>query len=212
MAQPTADIHICNLALDRLGQRAISNLSEPSTDAEYVCARHFDQTRRELLREFIFPFSKKLVLLTASTEVEPAFGFETAYALPNDFIRLRALGDTTINDDTPPGLYDLVDSHIYTGEGDDDGLQMTYTYDARNVSKYDPLFVSLLKLKLAQNMAYKFTLKTGLLTQINAEYEALAARAQAINGQEAGVRRVERSKWVAQRRSGGSLRDNTRLP
>ena len=214
-AQPTSDIHICNLALDRIGQREIASISAPTSKEEVVCARHYSQTRRELLESFVFNFSKKLVTLTVNAEI-PVFGFAAAYALPNDFLRLLALGDYTINEDVGPGLFDISNGFIYTdsGETDEDDnttLNLAYISDATVVGKYNPLFIELFKLKLAQNISYKFTLKASLLRDLEAEYEMVAVRAAAIQGQQVRPRRVERSRWVAARRGGGQ-RDNTRLP
>jgi hypothetical protein len=211
-AQPTASIDIVNLALDRLGQAAANSIDTPQSSTEEVMARQYPQTRRELLREFIFNFARKPAVLTASGTEVPAFGYSTAYLLPTGFIRLLALGDITINNDTPPDFYDLSNGFIYTDttDGDSGDLNILYIFDAQTVSKYDPLFIKLLYLKLAKNTAYKFTLKPGLVKQIDEEYEEAAVRAAAVAGQEKPPRRVERSKWLAARRSSGA-RDNSRI-
>lgn len=205
MAAPTTDVAICNLALDRVGQAAISSVATPTTTTEDIVARHYDATRREILRKYVFNFSKKYAVLTASATVTPAFGFGTAYALPNDFVRLLALGDVTVNGDVAAGLYDISDGYIFTDSGDTAGLNIQYIYDAVTVSKFDALFVQLLKLQLAANLAYKFTLKPSLIQGIISELTDLAASAAAVAGQEKPPRRIERSKWVSARRgrSGG---------
>jgi hypothetical protein len=202
MAAPTTDINICNLALDRLGQPPVSSIVNPTTAIEQVVARAYDQARRTLLRAYIFNFAKKYATLAVDGTEVPAFGFSSAFALPNDFVRLMALGDVTVNNDVPADFYDMSNGFIYTDEGDDGVLDIQYIFDARTVTKYDPLFVDLLKLKLAMDTAYKFTLKPGLSKQIGEEFEAVALRAAAIAGQEKPPRRVERSKWRAARRTG----------
>lgn len=205
MAVPTSDVHICNLALDRLGIPAIASIETPTTANEDVCERHYAPTRREILRKYVFNFSKKLTLLTADANKVPAFGFATAYNLPNDFVRLMALGDVTVNADTPASLYDLSEGYIFTDVGDeDDGLKMQYIYDAVTISKYDPLFVRLFVLQLAANMAYKFTLKPSLIAGLLQELQMVEVKAAAIAGQEKPPRRVERSRWRARRQQGSS--------
>ena len=200
---PTTAVHICNLALDRLGQRSISSIDNPTTDTETICARHYPTTRREMLRRYIFTFSKKYATLTASTTKTPAFGFSHAYALPNDFIRLLALGDVTINDDLEPGLYDISEGYIFTSAADGGALNIQYVYDAKDVTKFDSLFVRLLALHLAANMAYKFTKLNSLINAIRDDAADAALAAAAVSGQEKPPRRKERSRIIAMRRNLG---------
>lgn len=204
MAAPTSAVHICNLALDRLGQGPIASITVPTTPAEDRCALHYDQTRREVLRDFIFNFAKKLVVLTEDTSKTPAHGFGTAYRLPNDCLKLLAIGDVSINDDTPAGLYELSEGYIFTDAGDDDGLKLTYSYDCTTITKYDSLFIKLFKLQLAANMAVGFTLKPSLLTGLYAELEAVSQAAASAAGQEKPPRHKTKSKWVAARTRGRS--------
>ena len=207
---PTSDIHIANLALDRLGIAPITSIATPTTTTEDIVARHYDPTRRELLRKYIFNFSKKYAVLTADATKTPAFGFSTAFLLPNDFIRLLALGDVTINGDTPAWLYDMSEGYIFTDAADstDGGLNLNYIFDATTVAKYDPLFVRLFTLQLAANMAYKFTLKPSLVQGIIQELVDVAASAAAVSGQEKPPRRITRSKWRDVRRTGSRFTDN----
>jgi len=211
MAVATTAVDICNLALDRLGQRSISSITAPTTEAEEICARHWDATRLEVLRRYVFNFSKKYVELSVSGSKFPAFGYTSAYALPNDFVRLLALGDTTINDDTPAGLYDLSEGYIFTDVTDADVLKMLYVYDAKDIiAKWDGLFVRLLVLHLAANMAYKFSVKNSLITAIREDAADAALAAAAVAGQEKPPRRIQRSKFRSVRNGGRGRRgDNT---
>lgn len=207
---PTTPVHICNLALDRLGQRSIASIDSPTTEVESICARHYPSTRREMLRRFIFNFAKKYSTLTASGSKTPAFGYSSAYAHPNDFIRLLALGDVTVNDDLAPGLYDLSEGYIFTSSGNGGTLNIQYIYDAKDVTKFDPLFVRLFTLHLASNMAYKFTVKNSIIREIRDDAADAALAAAAVAGQEKPPRRIERSRIITMRRSLGG-RDLTRF-
>ena len=208
---PTTAVHICNLALDRLGQRSIASIDTPTTDVETICARWYPVVRRKMLRRFIFNFSKKYITLTASVTKIPAFGYTSAYALPNDFVRLLALGDIAINDDTPPGLYDLSEGYIFTDAGDGGTLKLSYIFDAKDVTKYDALFIDVFFLCLASAMAFKFTLKNSMIREIRDEAGDAAVAAAAVSGQEKPPRRIERSKWLNARRGLGGT-DHSRLP
>lgn len=213
MSIATSDVQVCNLMLARLGQKPISSLETPTTSVEDLCALHYDTTRRKLLRAYIFNFAKKYAQLTVDGTVTPAFGYASAFALPNDFIRLLALGDVTINADTPPGLYDLSDGYIFTDQEDEtDTINILYCYDATTVPKWDSLFVDLMRVQGAKDMAYAFTLKPSLVASIDEELKDVKLQAAAVAGQEKPPRRIQRSKLRDNRRMGGIWRDTTRYP
>lgn len=208
MAAPATSVDICNLALDRLGEARIASISAPTGRADLLLSTQYDPRRQELLRRFIFNFSKKYAVLTAAPltgegAVVPAFGFARAYALPADFIRLLALGDVTVNADVESDLYDLSDGYIFTGEGegdDSDELNAHYVYDAVTVTKFDPLFTRCLAMQLAADCAYALTKKQSVVDAVNRDLRLAEAAAAAVAGQEKPPRRIQRSNWLAARR------------
>jgi len=210
-ATPTSEIEIANLMLARIGQKMISSIDAPTTPLEDVVALHFAMTRRKLLRAYVFNFAKKYATLTADPDVTPAFGYASAYKLPNDFIRLLALGDVTINADTPASLYDLSEGYIYTDAGDeDDTLNVHYIKDATVVAKWDALFVDLMRVQGAKDLAVALTLKPSFIVSIDSELADIKLQAAAVAGQEKPPRRVQRSRLIALRR-GNRGYDNTRI-
>jgi hypothetical protein len=212
MAVATTAVDICNLALDRLGQRSISSITSPTTEVEEICARNYDATLLEMLRRYIFNFAKKYAVLTVSGDKTPAFGYTSAYALPNDFVRLLTIGDHTIGADTPSNLYDLSEGYIFTDIEDAGSLSISYIHSSATIiSKWDPLFVRLMVLHLAAAIAYKLSLKNSLIQAIRDDAADVALSAAAVAGQEKPPRRVERSRLVESRRS-GLRRDPTRYP
>lgn len=214
MALVATDVDICNLALDAIGQKPITVLSAAATASlqSQVCERHYITTRRELLRRYIFNFAKKYTVLTKNA-VTPAYGYATAFDLPTDFIRLLALGETTINADTPPGLYTLSEGDIFTDHEDNtDQINMEYIKDATLVSEYDSLFVTLLAQTLAMKIVYKFTLKASLVRNLKEMLGDTEHSAAAVAGQEKPPRRIQHSKLRDRRRFGSRFRDTTRHP
>lgn len=221
MAQPTSPVDVCNLALDRIGQSPISSILAPSSGSEDVCARWYDQTRRELLREYILNFARKPVVLTLNEVAPDHPDFTNAYSLPADFVRLLTIGDRIMfGGSVPTQFFDISNGILYcdetTSQLDDDGnpvagLQINYIYDAKLVTMFDPSFVRVLYLQLAANVSYKFTLKDSLKKSLNDELVAAHAKAAAIAGQEKPPRRIQRSKLRDVRRSGGIFRDNTKI-
>lgn len=220
MSQPIVPVDICNLALDRIGQAPIASILAPNNPSEDVCGRWYDQTRRELLRDYIFNFARLPVVLTIDESAPAIPEYTNVYRLPNDFIRLLTIGDRLLfGGNIPTSFFTMSDGYLYCDEltdqglDEDDetipGLQIEYIYDAVTVTKFDPAFLRCLYLQLAANIAYKFTLKSSLKDSLDKELASALMKAAAISGQEKPPRRVQRSRIRDVRRSGGIYRNNT---
>ena len=210
---PTTAVDICNLALFRLGQtEEITDISDPEGKAAILCARHYPVTRRRLLRgPRIYNFAKEYAQITVDATVTPAFGFGSAYRLPNDCLRVLTLGDIDDNDPRLQSLYAIRARHIYTDETDeDDTLNLSYIKDVTTVALWDASFVDLIRLELAKDMAPGFTLKPSFVKDLNEELRDLRLEAGAISGQENPPRKISRSRSLAARRLGGRSSDPTR--
>lgn len=214
--QPIGAVDICNLALDRLNTPPISSILAPTTTNEDICARHYDQTRRQLLRSFIFNFARKSDTILADPLAPTHPEFANAFDLPTDFIRLLSLGDRLLFGGAVPSCYmDFSNNYIYCDSATQDSaaatpsIEINYIFDAQSVPKFDPLFVNVLKLQLAANMAYKFSPKPSLLKGLYEELHDANLAAAAVAGQEKPPRRVQRSRISEVRRSGGIYRNNT---
>lgn len=214
MAIPTTEIHVANLALGAIGQDPISSISSPTTRPEKVVSRHFAATRRALLREFIFNFAKQQETLQISETVEPEFGWDFAYPLPGDFIRLLSLGNIPDELMIQGKYYDFGSGkYIYTDEeSDDDVLYITYIRDETLVARWDSLFVKLMYLQLASDLVMEFPRKPSLVRELEAKLVGVRQSAASIAGQEKPPRRIQRSRLIDVRRYGGSYRDTTRYP
>lgn len=213
MAKPTSDVHICNLALQRLGQKRVTSVETPTTPNGDACKDFYKQTLRECLEQGVWPFASLFAQLTVDGIKEPAYGYANAFALPNDFVRLLTLGDHTINADTPSSLFDMSEGYIFTDEEDDTStINIQYIADSVPVAKYSPLFIKFLYLQLAQNMAHTFTLKPSLSKALADELREVRDMARSIAGQQKKPRHIVRSRIRDVRRMGGFSRDVTRNP
>lgn len=201
MSAPTSAVNIVNLALDHLGQKPIASLTPPVTDEEVIAARWYDQVRRSLLREYVWNFAKERYV--APRTGTPDFDYTDAYALPNNFIRLLSIGgdweEIQILD------YDIEGRDILLNNDGSNALRIRYIKDEEDVTKFDPLFTSLLALNLALKMAYKFSLRKGLVDQINNLLAIETPKAVTVDGQERPPKRIQRSKWLRMRRYGGNI-------
>lgn len=323
--QPIASVDIANLALDLLSQDPVTSIVNPASPAADVMARWYDQTRRLLLRKYIFNFARKVALLTVDANAPTHPEFVNGYALPTDLVRLLKLGDrilwggaiptqffdfsagylycddltdqsgfaTAVETLTISGVYRSGDTYAGTpvpagstvvtvlggtpivdgqyqisavvgttqlngntytlvagvlgassvyylqttgGQNFDSsaygvyvsggilaltyrppastpaasGLQITYTYDAQLVTKFDSAFIDVLAATLAVRTCKKITGKNPSQDLIS-ELRNAEVAAAAISGQEKPPVRVQRSRIRSVRRSGGIFRDNTQL-
>jgi hypothetical protein len=78
-------VQICNLGLTKIGEESITALTD-DTKTGRLCNLHYAPTRDMVLRDHIWNFSIKRVILALSTDT-PAWEYAYQHALPSDFIR-----------------------------------------------------------------------------------------------------------------------------
>ncbi len=199
MAAPNSKVKICNLSMDHLKQSAVVvNIDTPEGHEEEVCSRWYDATRRKLLRGHPWLFAKTRKVLSRNATA-PAFGYADAYDLPNDFLNLRFIGNDAIS--SYNWEYDIEGRQILIDNGGAATLNIGYTRDEEDVTKFDAIFVTVFALELAKKISYKFTLKPSVLAMISNELKEEKIEAKAINGQDRPPKRVQRSKWITARKS-----------
>lgn len=93
MATPSS---ICNQALLLLGQKTIQSLDEETKEAA-ACKAFYDDTRDHCLRDMKPNFATHRVKLTAANPT-PAWGFDYAWALPQDYMCVVQLDMQTLQD------------------------------------------------------------------------------------------------------------------
>lgn len=139
------------------------------------------------------------LMKVAGTVVPYNFGlYEDAYSLPSDFLRLQFIGDDSINNYYRD--YEINDDEIIMSNGNADSLDIGYIANVTTVSKFDPLFLLLFAHELANNMAYKWTLKNSVIKRLEEQLFRLRAEARTVCGQDVPPKRIQRSKFLDARR------------
>ncbi len=131
--------------------------------------------------------------------------YKDAYTLPTDFLRLQFIGDDSINDYRND--YEINDDMIVMNNGNAASLDIGYVANITDVTKFDPVFLLLFAHELANNMAYKWTLKNTVIKRLEEQLHRLRAEARSICGQDVPPKRVQTSKFLNKRRgvsSGGA--------
>ena len=206
MVAPTSTADICNLALDYLlqtNEEVVTNIDTPNTQTEVICQRWYDQTRREVLRKGIWNFALRRKVLTADATA-PAFGFTRAFNLPVDFIRIATIENPDNTEPFPIVNYEIENNQILLNADADASLNLRYVANVEAVTSFDSLFVQALAVRLAYNIAYKFTSSNTNVQRLDGVFREALAGARAVDGIERPPRRIERSNALTRRRLLGS--------
>jgi hypothetical protein len=207
------EVGISNMGLDFLKAKPATNIRDPKTPEETICARWYDTSRRQVLRAHPWNFAKARAILSRNATA-PIFGYPDKYALPNDFLRLRFIDEET---ETLVGKdYQIEGGFILIDEGGASSINIGYIKDETVVNKWDELCKRYVAAQMAYNMAYSFTGKESTRTAMANMLHDIRLEARAVNGQDNPPRRVTRSKVIGARRayaSGGVNRaDPTIVP
>ncbi len=208
MANSSTDI--CNLALDLLSAGTVQDIVNPSDATEELLNRWYDTTRKRLLREHAWNFAAKRAILSASG-TPPAFGYDKAFPVPADFIRILYVNDTRYTTDMPipSELFQFEDNKILTSNQftSQTTLKLVYVKDFTDVPRMDPMFIDLLAHEIALKIAYKVTETNTNVERLEGLRRAASRMAKAVDGQERRPIKVERSRNIHVRRSGRGRED-----
>ena len=195
MATPT---DIVNIGLRRCGATRISNLSS-DTSKEAVMARDvYDEARRDILNLHNWNFAIKRDQLTASA-TEPEFGWDYAYPLPADFIRM--VSAHPIDDDTASIEYRLEhqdgdDRVILT---DSNQIYIRYVFDQEDANIMSAAFRDVLAWRLAREFAAGLSKSTSAAELADAAYRRALSRAKSIDGVEDFPEAMADGTWITSR-------------
>lgn len=191
----TSKIAVANRALTKLGADRITSLADNTKEARTV-SQMFDTVRDDELRARAWSFSKTRVQLSADVAA-PVFGYEFAYTLPFDCLRIWEVNETFWNgpdlaDYRSPGWkpYTVEGRKILTSAVDRDTLtgtpgplRLVYLKQIEDTTQWDANFVEAFACRLAAEMCEDLTQSTTRRQLAWEEYDQSikkARRAQAI--------------------------------
>lgn len=187
-SRPSSDVDICNLALDLLNQSPIESIDTPNDEASEACARWYHMVRASLLRQHPWKFASIRTVLASTTDYPIPFGYDVAWKLPSDYIRLIAIGDDIT------GI--ITDSN--------GRLCFRYVYDLTNVSQMDSLFVDMSAITLALKISPKFSGSEARIKTLQEDLKKITPASFSVDGQERPPSRIRRSMWIRRRKMNGS--------
>jgi hypothetical protein len=189
----TSVVGICNRALQRLGQPAITSLGD-NTPASDACNLAWPFVRQTVFRDHSWNCLVARKSLAAS-QTTPAYEYSNEYPLPSDCLRVLQVltGEALItNQYTVEGR-----SILFNGDG---GLFIRYVKDEEDPVKYDSLLVEALASYMAMTLAEELTQSNTKRQLAMDEYKNTVQMAKRVDGQETPPVRWQESDWLISRR------------
>ncbi len=202
-----SETKICNLALAKIGAKRINDLETDSTVPAIQCRTHYEQTRDALIRSHYWRFASARATLSQDT-TDPDFEWDNQFILPNDFLRLKTLfSDNNTVDDKFRRSFAIEGQRLLTNEST---VEMRYIRKVVDVTKFDPLFVEVLVLLLANEMVGPLAGGDKRIAErIENQLKRLMPAVRALDRQETNTSgRAERFTWVDVRQTRGGRIDS----
>ena len=183
----TGEIRICNSALIKIGVEPIVSFSE-QTKAARFCNIQYETIRDELLSAHYWNFAMARVAL-AQVSTPPLFGFDYAYQLPADCLRVRQIEE---ND----AKFKIEGRLLYT---DSATANIQYVSKNTDASQYSPYFKEALASRLAADLAYPMVQSVSLSEKMFQKHQFLLVEARAFDGQEGDIDQFQEDVWLESR-------------
>ena len=160
-----------NVALQRLGEPAISSFDTDGSATGRRIRLAFPVTRRNELRKHTWNFSVKRIVLAPDAEA-PAFDYTYQFTLPADFLRLVA-------DPDPDADWVFEGGKILSN--DSNVLYLRYVADIEAPGSWDSAFYNAFICALAADLSEIFTSSPGKHQMMVQDYEMAIKQARKAN-------------------------------
>lgn len=175
MAMATG-VSICSNALLMLGAQTINDFQDQQNlDRAKLCANLYPFQRDSILRGHPWNCCIKRIVLAPLAE-RPAFGYQSAFELPSDCLRVLEVGQGGAQIDY------LVEGR--TIQANAMALELRYVFRNEVEATWDSHLVELMTIAMASVLAYPITQSTSERDSRKAELTQFMRQAKAADGQE----------------------------
>ena len=186
-------VSICNLALQSIGAKSITALTEDTT-AGRACNRVYAQARDSELRAHPWSFARERVQIAADS-TNPVFGAAKRYQLPADCLRIlptNGTNGTAVQDD-----WQIEGRFIHTD--DSSPINLVYLKQVTDENTFDVLFTELLIARIAMDVAEKVTQSNKKKEAAIFHYNEVKKTAKRVNAFERPPQDFPDDAWVLAR-------------
>lgn len=163
-------LSIINSALSRMGERPLSSIDQETTTA--ISMRNvYDQARAYVLRMHPWSCARKRQQVSPIT-TRPTFGYQNAFPIPADCIRILATGT---NEWEVEGRYILANTDL---------LELVYIWNSDKEQEWDSALAEALTLHLTSEMCKTITGSSASGEVASVKLREVIQQAKTINGME----------------------------
>lgn len=182
-----SQVEIVNLALVEVGDEIIMSMAE-DTKAARIMSAIWTPTVKEVLADHTWGFARARVSLTENVTA-PTFGFDHAFDLPADYIRMVYMGEPE-----DEYIWQIEGTQLLTDEGT---AEITYIKYVSDATKFPPKFVTALSFLLLARAANSIagmdsTKKEAALKA----YEKVLMDAETVDSQSNSPRAFSVNRWI----------------
>lgn len=185
-------LDIANRALQRVGAKRITSLTEGSKSADAVNSC-FDFLLEAELQENFWTFSIERAALAADSET-PISGRTYQYQLPDNYLRMAPLDPFYVDG---PSDFLFEGRKLLTDQGAP--LYIRYVASDKPEETFHPMFSAALAMRIALEICEELTQSSSKQDRLEAAYDYFIKRARSMNAIEAGPIAPEIDELVAVR-------------
>lgn len=195
---------IANFALGLVAVEGINSIDD-ATEPARQCKLHLDQTTREVLRLAPWRSCRSRAVLVANTAI-PAFGWNLAYPLPVNWLRMVSFNDIDPQD-IRRELFEIEGRNLLT---DETTANIVYVADVTletggaGFNQMDALLTKAVYTSLAAKLAWPLQQSRTLKESLEQSAEMLVKQAKSANARDAFaplINPTDGSEWVPSRLS-----------
>lgn len=182
-------VNIYNKALAHIGKRRLTSENDLNNRAE-TCNDMYEFALKSTLEAREWTFATRRTVLLPDTSATPAWGYNYAFKLPNDVLRVLECRDGRFNQDM---AWEVEGDYLYSTRP---SASIRLLFLQENTLKFSPQFVEMLAIKLAADICVALTENRALALELEAKYERMKAEAAALDGLQASRERLRSDRLI----------------
>lgn len=169
-----SQVDIVNRALQKLGAKRVTSLSENSVSARSMTTA-YEPVKKALLRSHLWSFAVERASLAADA-TNPAWGRARSFQLPSDYLRMAEdYNEDVVNDKD----WEIEGDKILTD--DLSPIYIRYIKDVTDPNEFDALFCEALSAKLAYETCEEITQSNTKKESLEADFKMAVMEARKCN-------------------------------
>ncbi len=195
-----SNVHLANIALIRLGEQPITSLTENSRRAR-LANQLFETVRDSVLSENQWNAATKRAILAELTE-QPLFGFNRAFQLPSDFLRLTIPVEDERDDMQFP--FRIEGRTLVTDEAN---VKIRYVFNLKDPTRMDEFLKQAITTRLSAELSLAITGSETKFRAMWALYGQAIGEARFHDAIQSPVETIGGTQWLNARFQTGFGRD-----